>query len=265
MRLRALLAISVLVGSLSGVAFAISPRDNAGDYFISAALSTPHDRVLVLQESRGHGGEPILIPNDGSASAVVVGCEDSCSSVQIEVRAAGLPTLRAVSSPENPHAATLQIPTQYAHTLSNYETRIAIGCGRSEGCYYRWALLGAGTVPTLAQRGMRTEPTEAQWNAGVAPAGALHWLSRPNGDDLRFFYPVQAWNSGRSGSARLQCLVVADGGLRCRARNETPAGAGFGQAARRLSTLLRVDATDAAGQPTLNRKVEIPVQFSRAH
>jgi len=265
MRVRTFVVVWAALASLAGAASAISPRDSAGDYFISAALSAPHDRVLVLQESRGHGGEPILIPNDGSASAVVAGCEDACNSVQIEVRAAGLPTLRATSSPDNPHAATLSIPRQYARTLSNYETRIAIGCARSEGCYYRWALLGSGDVPTLAQRGMRTEPTEAQWNAGVAPAGALHWLSRPNGDDLRFFYPVQAWEQGRAGSARLQCLVVADGGLRCRARNETPAGAGFGQAARRLSTLLRVDATDAAGQSTLNRKVEIPVQFSRAH
>src|SRR6185295_3644183 len=104
MRVPAWLVLSAFAASLSGVAFAISPRDSAGDYFISAALSAPHDRVLVLQESRGHGGEPILIPNDGSASAVVAGCEDACNSVQIEVRAAGLPTLRATSSPDNPHA-----------------------------------------------------------------------------------------------------------------------------------------------------------------
>lgn len=265
MRIRAFIVVSAVVASLAGAAFAISPRDSAGDFFVAAALNAPHDRVLVVQESRGHGGQPILIPNDGSASALVAGCEEACTSVQIEVRAAGLPPLRAANSSENPHAATLRIPAQYARTLSNYETRIAIGCSRSDGCYYRWALLGSGGVPTLAQRGMRPEPTEAQWNAGVAPTGALHWLSRPNGDDLRFFYPIQAWNSGRAGSARLQCLVAADGGLRCRARNETPAGASFGQAARRLSTLLRVDATDAAGQPTLNRRVEIPVQFSRAH
>jgi hypothetical protein len=196
---------------------------------------------------------------------LVAGCEEACTSVQIEVRAAGMPPIRAASSADNPHVAVLHIPLQYARTLSNYEARIAISCPRREGCYYAWALLGAGAVPTLAQRGMRPEPTEAQWSAGVPPAGALHWLSRPNGDDLRFFYPIQAWNTGRAGSARLQCLVVADGNLRCRARNETPASAGFGQAARRLSTLLRVDAMDAAGQPTLNRRVEIPVQFSRAH
>ncbi|MFZ2030744.1 MAG: hypothetical protein WAU68_10580 [Vitreimonas sp.] len=265
MRIRALVVISVAVASLAGAAFAVSPRDSAGDYFVAAALNAPHDRVLVLQESRGHGGQPILVPNDGSASAIVVGCEEACNSVQIEVRAAGLPALRARSAEENPHAATLSIPSQYARTLSNYETRIVIGCSRSEGCYYRWALLGAGNIPTLAQRGMRSEPSDAQWNAGMAPAGALHWLSRPNGDDLRFFYPIQAWNNGRAGSASLQCLVAADGGLRCRSRSETPAGAGFGQAARRLSTLLRVDATDVAGQPTLNRRVEIPVQFSRTN
>jgi hypothetical protein len=265
MRLRAFFVVSAVGASLAGAAFAVSPRDSAGDFFVAAAMNTPHDRVVTVQENRGHGGQPILMPNDGSASALVVGCEEACSSVQIELRAAGMPALRAASSGDNPHAAVLRIPPQYARTLSNYETRIAIACPRSEGCYYRWALLGSGALPTLAQRGMRSEPTEAQWNAGAPSAGALHWLSRPNGDDLRFFYPIQAWNNGRAGSARLQCLVVADGGLRCRARNETPAGAGFGQAARRLSTLLRVDATDAAGQPTLNRRVEIPVQFSRAH
>jgi hypothetical protein len=264
MRIQAFVMISAVVASLAGAAFAVSPRDSAGDYFVAAAMSIPHDRVVMVQESRGHGGQPVLIPNDGSASTLVAGCEEVCTAVQIEVRVAGMPALRAASSADRPHTAVLSIPQQYARTLSNYETRILIGCPRSEGCYYRWALLGAGGVPTLAQRGMRSEPTEAQWSAGVPAAGALHWLSRPNGDDLRFFYPIQAWNNGRAGSARLQCLVIADGNLRCRARNETPAGAGFGQAARRLSTLLRVDATDAAGQPTLNRRVEIPVQFSRA-
>lgn len=265
MRIRAFVAAAVIAVSLAGGAFAVSPRDSAGDFFVAAAMNTPHDRIVILQESRGQGGLPILIPNDGSAGAVVAGCEAGCTSVQIEVRAAGKPPLRAMSSTANPHAAVVQIPPDYARTLSNFETRIVIGCAQSEGCYYRWALLSSGTVPTLAQRGMRPEPTEAQWTAGVPAAGALHWLSRPNGDDLRFYYPVQAWNAGRAGSARLQCLVAAEGWLRCRARNETPAGAGFGQAARRLSALLRVDATDAAGQPTLNRRVEIPVQFTRPH
>jgi periplasmic protein TonB len=88
-------------------------------------------------------------------------------------------------------------------------------------------------------------------------------VSRPNGDDLRFFYPMQAYANNRSGSAQLQCLVAADGALRCRARNEAPAGAGFGDAARRLSTMLRVEPTDATGQSTANRQVVIPVQFSR--
>lgn len=264
MRIRALLAIATFTASLSGAAFAISSRDSAGDYFVAAIMTEPHDRITAGQENRGHGGSPMLLLNDGSAGAVVVGCEASCTSVQIEVRAAGAPTLRTSSTAENPHAAVLRIPAAYARTLSNYEVRIVVGCGRDEGCYYRWALVSNGLVPTLAQRGMLSEPTEAQWTAGVAPAAALHWLSRPSGDDLRFFYPVEAWDAGRAGSVRLQCLVVADGHLRCRARDETPTSGGFGQAARRLSTLLRVDATDAAGQPTLNRRVEIPVQFSRA-
>src|SRR4029079_17578924 len=109
--------------------------------------------------------------------------------------------ITASSSASNTHVAVVRIPPNYAHTLSNLEVRILLNCPRAQGCYYRWALLGAGPVPTLAQRGLRTQPTDREWNAGAPPAGALHWASRPNGDDLRFFYPITAYTNNRSGSA----------------------------------------------------------------
>lgn len=265
MRIQALILASVASVSLAGVVWAQSPHDSAGDYFVAAVMNTQRDASIITGgDARGRAGQAFMLGNDGAATAIVVGCEEACTSASISLSVAGLPPIAASSTRTDTHSAVLRIPANYTRSLSNFEVRISLGCPRSEGCYYQWALLGGGAVPTLAQRGLRPEPTEAQWNAGVAPAGALHWLSRPSGDDLRYFYPTSAWANNRAGSARLQCLVMADGGLRCRARNEAPAGAGFGQAARRLSTLLRVDATDAAGQPTLNRKVEIPVQFSRA-
>ncbi len=265
MRNLALVLAAIATVSLAGAALAQSPRDSAGDYFLAAVMNTPHDSVLLTGEARGQAGQAFLLPNNGAASAFVVGCEEACSSAHIELRAAGLPPLSASSSAGNPHVAVLRIPSNYARTLSNLEAQIALGCPREQGCYYHWALLSAGDVPTLAQRGMLPAVTDQEWTAGAPPAGALRWVSRPNGDDLRFFYPIQAWSNNRSGSAQLQCLVRPDGALRCRAHDETPAGAGFGDAARRLSTMLRVDASDAAGQSTANRQVVIPVQFARAH
>ncbi len=264
MRLLALVLVSITAALVARGASAESPRDSAGDYFVAAVMSTPHDTVPLTGESRGQAGQAFLLPNNGAASAVVVACEEACSSASIGLSAAGLQPLTASHAVGNPHVAVLNIPPNYARTLSNFEVRISLGCNRPQGCYYRWAILAGGNVPTLAQRGMRPAPTDHEWIAGAPPAGALRWVSRPNGDDLRFFYPIQAWDNNRSGSAQLQCLVAADGALRCRARNETPAGAGFGDAARRLSSMLRVETTDAAGQSTVNRQVVIPVQFARA-
>ena len=265
MRISALVLASIAAATLAGVALAESARDSAGDYFVAAVLNTPHDSVSLVGESRGQAGQAFLLPNNGAANAFVVACEDACNAVQLELRAAGSPTLQASSSSSSPHVAVVRIPRSYARTLSNLEVRIRLGCPRPQGCYYHWALLSNGDVPTLAQRGMHPEITDREWNGGAPPAGALRWVSRPNGDDLRFFYPIQAWNNNRSGSAQLQCLVMANGALRCRAHNETPRGAGFGESARRLSTLLRVETTDSAGQSTTNRQVVIPVQFARAH
>ncbi|MBS0385843.1 MAG: hypothetical protein JSS00_10900, partial [Proteobacteria bacterium] len=220
--------------------------------------------VITGGEARGQGGRAFLLPNNGAASWLVVGCEEACRAVAVNLSAAGLQPIAVSSTRENAHSVVLRIPQNYTRSLSNFEARISLSCERQNGCYYRWALLGGGDVPTLAQRGMLPAPSDAEWNAAAAPAGALRWVSRPSGDDLRYFYPIQAWNANRSGSAQLQCIVGADGTLRCRARNEAPAGAGFGDAARMLSALLRVETTDANGQPTANRQVVIPVQFSRA-
>jgi hypothetical protein len=265
MRFVALAVIAALL-PLTAVAFATSPtpRQVAGDHFYSAVLNTPHhERDLVSGESHGQAGQPFMVANDGSATAFVVGCDDYCTAVRIELRAAGLPPIVGASTMERPWSATLNIPERYARSLSNFEVQISLDCQQRLGCYYRWGLLGGNDVPSLAARGLPPAPTDAELSAATAPAGALHWLSRPSGDDLRFFYPIEAWSNNRAGSAQLQCLVAADGALRCQAQHETPAGAGFGDAARRLSSLLRVDATDAAGQPTANRHVTIPVQFAR--
>ena len=264
MRLPALALASMIAALLTEAALAESPRDSAGDYFVAAVMNTPHATVPLTGESRGQAGQAFLLPNDGATSAVLVACEEACTSASIGLSAAGLPPLTASQSAANPHVAVLHIPSNYARSLSNFEVRISLGCSRPEGCYYRWAILAATNGATLAERGLRPAPTDTQWSTGAAPGAALRWASRPNGDDLRYFYPIDAWNNNRSGSAQLQCLVGADGALSCRARSETPAGAGFGEAARRLSSMLRVETTDAAGQPTANRQVVIPVQFSRA-
>ena len=50
MRIRILVLASMAAMSLAGAVWAQSARDIAGDYFVAAAISTPHDSVLVAGE-----------------------------------------------------------------------------------------------------------------------------------------------------------------------------------------------------------------------
>ncbi len=70
MRIRILVLASMAAMSLAGAVWAQSARDTAGDYFVAAAMSTPHDSVLVAGESRGQAGHAFLLPNNGARLGV---------------------------------------------------------------------------------------------------------------------------------------------------------------------------------------------------
>lgn len=70
------------------------------------------------------------------------------------------------------------------------------------------------------------------------------WEARPSQADFERLGPPAAVAGRVSGRATLDCALTAAGRLRdCQVKNETPAGAGFGEAAVRLSPLYRLERT----------------------
>ena len=64
---------------------------------------------------------------------------------------------------------------------------------------------------------------------GAAPG----WAVRATADEIRAAFPKAAWDRKITGSATLDCLATPTGQLSdCAVAEETPAGQGFGDAAR---------------------------------
>jgi TonB family protein len=89
-----------------------------------------------------------------------------------------------------------------------------------------------------------------------------HWVRTPNGDDFARVYPSAAMRRGIEGHTTMRCDVKADGTLtNCVVTEETPKGAGFGDAALKLAPKFRMTPTTDDGKSVEGGSVIIPISW----
>ncbi|THD75278.1 MAG: TonB family protein [Phenylobacterium sp.] len=88
------------------------------------------------------------------------------------------------------------------------------------------------------------------------------WVVKPVAADVKDVYPAKALKTNLGGGATIGCDVAADGKLlKCKVLKESPAGAGFGKAALKLSERFQMKPMSKDGVATGGGKVRIPIRF----
>jgi protein TonB len=99
----------------------------------------------------------------------------------------------------------------------------------------------------------------------ASPAPAIHrpqWVVSPHGSWTRPFTAAVAARANQSGEATIDCLATQAGSLTdCWVKHETPADAGFGEAALILMQHVRLNPAGAGGEPIAGRAVVDTVSF----
>ena len=125
-------------------------------------------------------------------------------------------------------------------------------------------------VPTFRHaQGLSTPKSRATFiltprrpGAAMLDEEASTWVSGPTAEEVLLAYPKTALRDGAPGSAVLSCLERVNGMVTgCRVLSETPAHAGFGQAAVHLSARFHFRPILRDGSAT-EGEVRIPYNFS---
>lgn len=121
------------------------------------------------------------------------------------------------------------------------------------------AVVSLDPVPDTTVVGTATEPTLPP----VAVITNPQWRRQPSAAQMERAYPRRAAESGLSGRAVLSCAVQADGSVSgCSVSSETPASAGFGDAAMRLSRYFQLSPRTVDGRAVEGARVTIPLNFA---
>ena len=110
-------------------------------------------------------------------------------------------------------------------------------------------------VPTVSFTPPAATPQPAR------PAGRVSWATQPSAARIAALYPSRAARIGQGGSAQLDCTVRPDFGLSCTIANETPQGAGFGQAALRAAAFFRVNPSLSNGYNATGSRTSVTIRF----
>jgi TonB family protein len=122
--------------------------------------------------------------------------------------------------------------------------------------------------PVPARPRASADPVSRVPVAYVAPAPAApvvvkpDWVAKPTGVEFADAYPADALKADLDGAATLACAVSLEGRLTdCKVADETPAQAGFGEAALKLSERFQLKPMSRDGQPVAGGRIRIPIRF----
>lgn len=110
----------------------------------------------------------------------------------------------------------------------------------------------AGTPPAPPRRD----------TTSVVDAMTPDWLRAPSAEDVRRYHPDLAARQGIGGRAVLDCVVGPRGEMAsCAVVSESPPGAGFGQAALKISKLYKVRLQVGPNPLAQGSHLRIPIRF----